>query len=66
MHAALQVIGRLANGMALSPGELQRCGQLFQHWQQALFVVPADLPGGRAQGAAGRTAPLPSRRPRRP
>jgi hypothetical protein len=44
----MQVIGRLANGMALSPPELQHCAQLFQEWQQALFVVPLDLPGGRA------------------
>lgn len=41
----LQVIGRLANGLALSPSELAHCGQLFQTWQQALFVVPANLPG---------------------
>ena len=49
----LQVIGRLANGMALSPPELQRCAQLFQDWQQALFVVPLDLPGATPVPRAG-------------
>jgi hypothetical protein len=41
----LQVIGRLANGLALSPSQLAHCGELFQTWQQALFVAPVDLPG---------------------
>ncbi len=45
----LQVIGRLANGLAMSPSELAHCGELFQTWQQALFVVPANLPGEPAE-----------------